>query len=123
MVRGELNRTGKAVAPPNVRSTGLSRSERERTGPAKRIRRFILFTADFERADRLILTAEINRSALGNRKLRRVAETRVLGKRHGTTALHFGLAGVSVSSATTDRDTTALKDDLPGRCPVVGDCR
>ena len=65
---------------------------------------------DNKRSNRLRIVADIDRSARGNRKLRRGAETRVLGKRHGT-ARHFGLAGVGV--AATDRDIAALKNDLP----------
>ena len=124
MVRGELNRTDKAVAPPNLRSAGLPRSERKRAGAAKCIRSILISTADNKRSDRLRIAADIDRSARGNRKLRRGAETRIFGKRHGT-ARHFGLAGVGV--AATDRDVAALKNDLPGRLPgrslVVGDFR
>ena len=122
MVRGELNRTGKAVAPPNERSPCLPRSNRERAGSAKRIHRILRFATDFERPDRLHPAAEVNRPTRGNRKLRRGAETRVLGKRHGT-ARHFGLADVGVGFAATDRDFAALKDNFAGRFVVVGDCR
>ena len=45
MVRGELNRTGKAVAPPDLRSAGLPRSERKRAGAAKCIRSILVSTA------------------------------------------------------------------------------